>query len=139
MRTVENPTDLVWNEGPLPDPRDCADGTVIVWITDEKGELRWTGLAYPWGNDLNVLRWTASGGLGLGFEDWETVRWAWVREPSPGTHLCPVCDHPLREHRWDPNALYRGAPNDSPEWRFGEHVCREGCTCHMPYDPSCYV
>lgn len=107
MNALNQPSDIEWFEGDLPDihlvPKDCC---ILAWFVNDfpggpdskewndvlrycTSPLKWEDvheklrrieLIHPWENDLNPLRWCDSSCHPIGFQE-KVKYWAWVRHP----------------------------------------------------------
>jgi hypothetical protein len=75
---IDNPSQIVWNKGSLPDvhsvPKKCF---VLVWLGDEKFNLKRIEVVSPREDTLNPLRWCDDM---LPIDLKEVKYWAWIED-----------------------------------------------------------
>lgn len=91
---MENPNELIWNCGPLPDIHSVGPKTrILAWVIydypnssnepyrDFHGKLKIIQIVWPWENDCNSLQWVSNDYLPVGLNE-KVTHWAWVIQDS---------------------------------------------------------
>jgi hypothetical protein len=94
---MENPNELIWNPGPLPDVSSTGPNSkILAWIvfdyphshsshSELHGKFKYVLTVYPWENEFNSLAWRAQNKFTVGLNE-KVTHWAWViqdaKEPN---------------------------------------------------------
>jgi hypothetical protein len=129
------PSNLEWQFGPIPDVETVGYDSRIAVVMEVDGI--YIGTAYPWGNNLNTLRWSMSGGgFGLRVPPEEPCYWAWLKKgtlPVPEDIQLPS-EAKARYAEWvrtrGPRYCYRCRDEISWDIQWWGNWCEKCCIEH---------